>query len=844
MRGTELKTNHMKSPMGIDGGRVVLSWIPVDGNVQKAFRVRVYCGDGLIFDSGKVLSGKTEYVPDCNIANQTEVRWDVTLWDENDCAGECGSACFETGIGKDSWQARWISPEECGVPRILYASDPLNRAGYLKRTFTVEKTTHARLYITAHGIYDAWINGRHVDGYFMAPGTSQYNKRLQVQTYDVADLLIEGENEIVVTLGDGWYRGCLGWPMRRNSFGTRLALLCQLEADGEAVLVTDGEWQVSQNGPLGLNDMMQLEEYDANRVINDWHPAFVLDYPLDNLIGSCLPIVPKERFKATKIITPRGEVVLDFGQNIAGYAELDVEAKGGEKISLTFIEVLDKDGNFQSTHNQNPDYPYCTQKLEYICKPGRNVYHQMKCYYGFRYVKVETELEITGEEFTAAAVYSDMEQTGYFECGNPDVNKLFENCVWSMKGNFVDVPTDCPHREKCGFTGDLQVFSGTAMYLMDCYPVIARWLKELAATQGDDGCIKQMAPDMGYDRHDGAAGWCDAFEIVPWRIMKLYDSDVLLAELYPYIREWMYYCIARARSFRESNADMPRIYRDYFVDVGLHWGEWHEPGRTPYDYDMDNWTEGLTEVATAYLAYGCRLAGDLADRLGETYDRDYFRDVAEKARNTYRYAFLKDGRIESDRQCHFVRPLEMGLLNEDEHRQAAADLVALVKKQGGIGTGFLSTYALCDVLTDNGYSSIAYDLLLNRKQPSWLYEVEKGATTVWESWNGISADGTPEWSLNHYSYGTVAGWLMSRVAGITVEGNHITVRPYPDSRLGFARGEYRSPVGTVISRWTYEDDRIRFEVKIPPNTEGCVILPSGETYTVKNGQHTFYCEKE
>ena len=844
MHATELKTNYMKSPCGIDGGRVVLSWIPVDGITQAAFALVVCVDDRAIFESGRVESARTEYEVPADMPWGQRIKWSVTLWDESGSAGETAESKFETTIPKERWTAQWIEPELYRVPRIMYASDPLHFASYLRKEFTVNKVKSSRLYITAHGIYDAYINGRHVDGYFMAPGTSQYPKRLQVQTYDVTDMLIEGTNEIVVTLGEGWYRGCLGWPMRRNSFGTQLGLLCQLEVDGEIVLVTDGSWQASQSGPLMRNDMMQLEEYDANRTIDDWHEVKVCDYGYDNLIGSSLPITAHERFSARKIVTPRGETVLDFGQNIAGYVEFDVMAKGGERISLTFVEVLDKNGNFQSEHNQNPDAPYCKQRVEYICKPGRNVYHQTKCYYGFQYVKVETSLPVTGEEFTAVAVYSDIEQTGFFECGVPEVNKLFENCVWSMKGNFVDVPTDCPHREKSGFTGDLQVFSGTAMYLMDCYPVIARWLLELAATQSDDGCIKQMAPDTGYDRHDGSAGWCDAFEIVPWRIMKLYDSDALLRQIYPNIREWMYYCLARARAFRESNLDMPRIYRDYFVDVGMHWGEWKEPGKGAPYYDQENWDGGLSEVATAYLAYGCTLASELAERVGDEYDAAYFRDAAEKAKNAYRYVYLPNGSIDSSRQCHFVRPIALGLLTKEEQKQAAKDLVELLRKDGGIGTGFLTTYALCDVLTDNGYPAVAYDLLLNKKQPSWLYEVEKGSSTIWESWNGISADGTPEWSLNHYSYGTIAGWLMSRVAGILVEGNRITVRPYTDKRLGYARAEYRSHIGVIRTKWEYEGDKIRFEVEIPTNGVAKIILPDGGQHRVTAGQYTYYVESE
>ena len=840
MYAANLKTNYLSKPMGIDAGKVTLTWIPTAGQYQTAFRVIIKQGDHILADSGKVFSNRTEYIPDALIPAKCEGAWGISLWDENDTQGDFYWASFETGIAQDQWQAKWIWPELTELPRFLTASDPLNRASYLRKTFQAPKVSHARMYITAHGIYDAWINGRHVDGYLLAPGTSQYPRRLQVQTYDVADFLVDGENEIIVSIGDGWWRGCLGWNMRRNIFGRQLALLCQIEADGKIVAATDGTWQASQNGPLGLNDMMQLEQYDATVVIDDWHEVIVKDFKLDNLVGTYLPITPHEHFRAKKLITPKGELVLDFGQNIAGYAEFDVIAKGGEKLLLTFVEVLDKDGNFQSWHNQNPDVPYCVQKLEYTCKPGRNVYHQTKCYYGFRYVKVETELEITGEEFTAVAIYSDIEQTSFFTCGNADVNKLFDNCVWSMKGNFVDVPTDCPHREKLGYSGDLQVFSGTALYLMDSYPVLYRWLLEQAATQDDYGCVKMAAPEWGYDRRDGCAGWCDSFEILPYRMMKFQNSTELIEKLYPQIREWMYFCILRAKAFRESNVNMPRIYRDYFVDCTMMWGEWHEPDRTPYDYDMENLENGLAEVGTAYLAYGCRLTAEIAERLGQAEDAAYFYDVAEKAKNTYRYAFMNNGRIESDRQCHFVRPLSFDLLNGDsEIQQAAHDLVTLIRERGSLGTGFLTTYALCDVLTDHGYADVAYDLLLNDKQPSWLFEVQHGATSIWESWFAIKEDGTPSGSHNHYAYGTISGWLMSRAAGILLEDGHITIHPYTDRRLGHVEATYLSPAGKICSAWRYEGDTVHFAAEIPANSSATIILPDGQTYQVGPGQYTY-----
>ncbi len=848
MIASDLKTNFLSHPIGIDPGRMILTWIPIDGSYQSAFRITLSYDGKTVWDSGKVLSSVTECIPEVEIPSKTCVAWTVALWDEADRLGETVCGSFETGMAKNDWKASWIDPELSSPEYSKVAKDgaPLNPGSYLKKEFELSEFQKARLYITAHGVYDVWINGQHIDGYFMAPGTSHYNERLQVQTYDVGAQLHRGLNEILVSLGEGWYRGSCGWSMNRYCYGTDLALLCQLEIDGSTAVCSDTTWQASQNGPLQENDTMRLERYDARKEISDWHGVRPAEFGYANLIGTCLPITPHEHFRAKLITTPNGQKVLDFGQNFAGYVQLDLVASGGEKIVLTHGEVLDRDGNFQTDNFQNPGSPLCRQVIEYTCKAGRNLYHQTKCYYGFRYVLLETELPLSGGEFTGVAVYSDMEQTSFFHCGNQEVNQLFQNILWSMKSNFVDVPTDCPHREKLGFTGDCQVFAEAAMYLMDSYPVLQRWLREVAAAQYSDGCVPYYIPrkaakkDDPPKKMDGSAGWCDAFQIVPYRMMKRLNSPHLVEELYPSIKKWMLYNLERAKETRPENEDIPRELRDYILDSAIHWGEWCEPGLGPVDYRKEREATGNVEIATAFLAQGCLLMQEMAERQGLSEDAAFFRDAYEKTKAAYRYLYVKNGRIDSQRQCHFVRPIAHELLCEDEKKLAAQDLVKLIRKNGNkLGTGFLTTCYLCDVLTDWGYASVAYDLLLQNERPSWLYEVRQGATTIWESWFGITENGERIGSHNHYSLGAVSAWMMSRVLGITLSDGKLTLRPYPDRRLGFAEGSYKSPFGKITSAWKYEGDEILYTFEVPSNSDATVILPDGQTFTVTPGVHTF-----
>ena len=839
IRADRLRVEYLKDPIGIDCLQPEIQWLPTGAGAQTAFRVVERDPAGAILsDSGKIPSRSTVYRPANKKNSRARVTVEVRLWDERDREGPVQCARYELGLTEPSdFCARWIDPE-LSKRRGL-------RASYLRKRFSLDSTENARLYMTAHGLYAFTINGRPVTEQLLTPGYTQYNKRLQVQTYDVSQALRVGENEILVQLTDGIWRGPMGYMRSRNSFGKTVALLCQLEVNGQPVCVSDESWEASQHGPVTGEDTMCFEKYDARLEVPDrWHGVRVEDFGYDTLIGcNAPPVLMHESFRPRVLTTPKGETVLDFGQNLAGFVSFRLQAKAGDRIRLTHGETLDEKGNFTIENFQNAiPFLKLRQQIDYICKDGLNEYHQTTGYFGFRYVKLETRVPWKPEDFTAHAVYSDMEQLSFVRTGVPEVDKLFQNSVWSMKSNFVDIPTDCPHREKSGYSGDIQVFSNTALCLMDSVAVLRKWLLDQASTQFSDGAVKQISPEKPeLGGSDGGSAWCYSLEIVPFNIYRRYGSRDILEQLYEPIKRWEDFCLRRAREVRKGNESIPKEIEDYLVDTGFHWGEWCEPDSTN-KLDHRHTKDGYnTDVATAYLSYGTHILSRIAQILGREEDAAYYRGESEKAKKAYRAMFTRDGAIDSRRQCQYVRPIILGLLDSDRERQAAVDaLNALVIEKGyHLNTGFLTTFELCRVLTDYGHGDTAYSLLLQDTRPSWLYAVKKGATAIPESWNFLDDEGKPYASFNHYSYGSISSWLIDRAAGIRVENGKLLIRPYPDQRLGWIDCESLTPLGRVRSAWRYEDGSFRFEISVPCSAEAAVILPGREPLTLGPGDYQF-----
>lgn len=854
---TNIQINHLTNPVGISPNHIRLFWNVQNCLWQTAFRVVAQDPSGKVLeDSGKRNSNAMFYRVGTVLPYDTTISFTIECWDEDNIPGQSECIAFHTGIqvsNPDAWEANWINPEN-------YEIDPEKRypASYLRKTFWLDEEdtgTESYLYITAHGIFDVFLNGKCASEHRFMPGTNQVNKRLMVECLEVSKFLHPGRNEIIVSVGDGWYRGSMGYGQNRNVFGTDLALLAQMTVNGRVVLKTDETWQATQAGPVGLNDFMVGEEYDARKEMaleNDtdpvWHEVVLQDHGTANLIPvDTVPMLEQEAFCAEILITPKGETVLDFKQCIVGYVKLDFIGTAGDKLVLTHGEALDGDGNFtienfQSMYKDKP----VKQEVSYICKDGRNQHHPTKTYMGFRYVKVEADFEIKPEYFTAVAVYSDMKTTGFFECGVPEVNQLFSNALWSMKGNFQDVPTDCPTREKSGYSGDAQTYAYTAMYMMDCYPVLAKWIREQAAGQFEDGVIPQVAPSPeGTKRanNDGGIGWSDSIEIVPYQLMRRYNDETILNENYETIKRWIDSQIRRAKKTRLVHKRIvPKELLDYTIDTGWMWGEWLEPGQ---DYAILYLIKLLMfsdiEVGTAYLYYGCYILAWMAQQLGLPEDPKYYQQYADNAKKAYRHICLKKGKIkERKRQCRYVRPIYMDLLTENEKWEVAETLSGMIRKNGNkLNTGFLSTHELSRVLSNYGQVKTAYDLLLQCEAPSWLYPVINGCTTVPETWFCFDKNGNPKNSFNHYSYGAIAGWLLDSACGIRVDMGEITIAPHPDARLKYAKGTYDSPYGRIVSEWHFDDGHIKYHIEIPSNMTAKICLENRGTVTVEPGQHDF-----
>ena len=481
MRANNIKIDHLRNPLGVDFKSPFVSWNCECGKKQTAYEVTACVCGKTVYSSGKVESDAMCARLEYDGRSREVIEINIGLWDENGALGEISDTSYEMGLlNSKDWQAKWINPElECNP-------ETHKPASYLRKKFTADTAVKSRLYITCHGLYEAYINGKRVGDFVLAPGSYNYDKRLAYQTYDVSELVHAGENTIEVILGDGWFRSVSGVDGDRNLYGTELALLCQLESDGKVICVSDETWEASQEGPIREDDMQQGEIVDLTIEGFAYHGVKLSDIGCDTLICSdAVAIKEKERFEGKLITTPNGETVIDFGQNLAGYIEVELNAGAGQKIALITGETLDENGNFTQENFQDRKRHKeggTKQMLTLICREGKNHYKPKFTIWGFRYAKVETDIDLSDARFTSIAVYSDMEETFGFECENKDLNKLVNNALWSMKSNFCDVPTDCPTRERAAWTGDMGVFIEAGLTMMDCYSVVRKWLAECRAT--------------------------------------------------------------------------------------------------------------------------------------------------------------------------------------------------------------------------------------------------------------------------------------------------------------------------------------------------------------------------
>ena len=850
MIATRLKTEYLHNPLGMDIAVPRLFWNCEGGMSQTAYQVicRDDCGR-MLWDSGKT-TGSTMRVPYAgeSLKSRSRVLWQVRLWDENGQPGDWSEeAFFELGLlNPADWQGKWITGNYKVTKKQRYPVD------CFRKVFEVGTIRKARLYITACGLYEAKLNGHRVGEFILAPGITDYRKRVQYQTYDVTQLLQGGENELTFQLADGWYRGsCGAWGLK-NQYGTETKLLAQLEltlADGTVQTVTtDGSWDWSNDGPIRFADNKDGEVVDAACVPSYDRKAKETSHPVIPTASNNVPVTEHERLKPTCIITPSGKTVLDFGQNIAGYVEFTVQAKRGQRIFLRFGEMLDAQGEFTQKNIQCSNKKTTTplQQVDYICKEGVNRYKTTFAIFGFQYVLVETDALFEPEDFTAIAVYSDMERTGFFESSNALLNKFVENTVWSAKNNHADLPTDCPTRERHGWTGDAQIFFKTASYLFAYAPMAKKYLHDVYDWQEKSGRLPHIAPDGGADFYmrtmNGSVGWSDVGILIPERYARMYADDSVAREFYDGMVSYARFMERRCGKTMPIFAHRIRLPKDakkYLVNDGQSYGEWAEPEEVSGGFDWKDFAAPHPEVSTAYTAHVLGRMANIAQKLGHAGDAQEFRAYSDGCKKAYQ-ALVETAKfsLDTDRQTQLVRPLAFDLLNEHQTEFAQKRLIQALEHYGWrLGTGFLSTPLILDVLAEIDLEA-AYRLLENEELPGWLCMPKNGATTIWEAWEGPNSVGSGIGSLNHYSKGAVVEWLFSTMCGITVAGeNHFTIAPRPGGHFTYAKASYDSVFGRVESAWHRENGIAIFEFTIPPNCTADVILPGKASETLSAGTY-------
>ncbi len=849
MKAISLRTEYLKNPIGIDIRHPRLLWNCEGGIKQTSYRIIAKSDGKTVWDSGKVVSGSMHADYPNDLASRQRVEWNVTLWDENDVEGEASeTAFFETGLlSASDFAAKWISGNYCVNKKKRYSVD------CFKKQFNAKSIAKARLYITACGLYEALVNGKRVGNFVLAPGHTDYTKRIQLQTYDVTELLENGENVITVELADGWYRGsCGAWGLR-NQYGTQTKLYAQLEitdkSGNKAVIGTDQTWAWSNDGAIRFADNKDGEIIEAWREPS--YSGFANETKCDvtPVASNNVPVTEHESFSVQKVITtPGGAKVLDFGQNIAGYISFALNAKKGQKIKLRFGEMFDENGEFTQKNFQcaNKKRTRVTplQQIEYDCKDGPNEYKTKFAIFGFQYVLIESDAEWKKEDFTAVSVCSDMEETLSFDSSNELLNKLVEATCWSAKNNHADVPTDCPTRERHGWTGDAQIFCNTAAYLFNYAPFARKYVSDMIDGQRKNGKFRQITPKGGVDFYmdfmDASAGWSDAGVLIPYRIYKRYGDEKILENSYAAMKKYADFKIKTLGKWYPTavRTGIDRKYKKYISNYGQSYGEWAEPTEV-HITGFKDFACPHPEETTAYIVYMLQTMAEIAEVLGKAEDQKRFSEYAEKAKIGYsKLIECPEFSIDTDRQAKLVRPLYMELLDEKQTEFAKKRLItALEHYDWRLGTGFLSTPFILYVLEDIN-PEYAYKLLENEQMPGWLFMPKMNANTIWESWEGTQAQGGIA-SLDHYSKGAVLEWVVSEMCGIQVSGeNEFTIAPKVGGHFTFAKCGYQSVYGTVKSSWERRNGKTTYKIVIPANTTAKVVLPSGEK-TLTAGEYEF-----
>jgi len=828
MKAVRLRTEYLNNPIGIDMAHPRMFWNCEGGVKQTAYRIVTDK-----WDSGKVESSSMHADYPLELSSRERVCWKVCLWDENGLQGEWSEAFFETGLLYESdWNSQWITGDYVPSKKKRYPAD------HFRKRFTVSDISKARLYISACGLYEAFINGKRAGDFVLAPGSTDYRKRIQYQTYDVTDLLKAGENELVLVLADGWYRGSIGAKGFTCVFGKETAVIAQLEMTDHkgnvTTIGTDGSFEWSNDGEIRFADLKDGEIVDLNSQPTFSGHAKVCAKAVILTSGNNTFIREQECFEPIRSFkAPSGKLIYEFRQNLAGILAFKVNARKGDRIDIRLGEMLDRDGELTLKNIQCIRKGKRTplQQISLICKEGLNEYHGRFTISGFKYAEVSLSRPDSTVLFDLRqiALYSDIPTAGEFECDNDLINTFVQNTLWSLKSNSADVPTDCPTRERMGWTGDSQVFFNTASFLTEYAAFARKHLRDIYDRQDKNGRLPQIAPynaeDSFMDVMNGSVGWADAGVLIPFRFYKKYGDDRLLRHYYPDMVRYAKFMIRRCGRPKGIYAvyakplHLSKKNRKYGVNTGQSYGEWAEPS----DVKAVVWTDFCVphpEESMAYTSYILSLMTEISDIVGNTEDKALFIEYAEGVKEAYRELVTKPAHtLDTDRQAKLVRPLYMELLTEEQMEFARIRLIKALDNYGWrLGTSFLSTPFILDVLATFDIEA-CYRLLENEEKPGWLYMAKHSTGTVWEDWDGPEGSQAGIASLNHYSKGAVVEWLFKGMCGINVVGEkRFKIAPAIGGKETFARGSYDSIYGRVSAEWQRNGEKVSFSLSIPVNT--------------------------
>ena len=849
-----LKTEYLINPLGIDVVHPHLTWnvIGEDIKKQKAFEITYKKNN----EEEKVInkeSSSVYYEFEEELKSRDFVTWKLRVQNEKDAWSDYSKeSFFSIGLlNKNDWSAKWIYGDYKVSKKLRYPVD------YFKKEFEVENSSKAFLYITSLGIYEAYINGVKVGNFFLTPGSTDPRKRVQYDTYDVTSLLKEGHNEITILLSDGWYRGSIGAKGFTYVFGDKTQVLAQLELSNGKKIITDESWAWCNDGPITFADLKDGEIIDFNKVPSFNGKAKLGKYDKEITSSNNSHVVVFSRNEPTKKLNSKtNKTVYEFENNIAGFISLKLKGKSGSKIHITLGEMIDEneDGSLKNIQCERKGKKTPLQEIKITLKEDINEYETKFFYGGFKYAGVLENDGVEVLEIKQLAITTEMDRVSTFECSSDLVNTFYDNTVRSCRSNFVDIPTDCPTRERMGWTGDSQIIFDTATYLFDCHAFFKKHLKDVFDRQDKNGRLPQIAPysaeDWYMDVMNGSVGWADVGVLIPYRMYLQYGDINVLKDNYDNMVKYAKFMIDRCGggngiysvyNFFKS-LPLSKENKKYGVNCGQSYGEWAEPN----DVKAFVWTDFCAphpEESMAYTSFILSLMVEISNIIGRKENNALFEEYRDGVKRAYQELVTKkDFTLDTDRQCKLVRPLYMNLLNEEQTKYTKERLIkALDNYDWKLGTGFLSTPFILYVL-EKISPDYAYKLLLNEKMPGWLFMAKRNTGTIWEGWEGPESQSGIA-SLNHYSKGAMVEWLYKSMLGIKIKGeNKFEISPVIGEGIEFAKGKYDSRYGEIMVSWKKDNEKINFEIKIPPNTEATFIYKEKKE-SFQPGNHQFSIQK-